>query len=157
MLYYDTQHIKQKRFEDMSLSIRDYTFIKVVQASQNQGDVRCGVSRSFQCSCMSLISVSWTLFKSPGFGNKFDLDYMLGKGDKLFKFTDKLKCLEVEDLLQQFMIENCPIYVELLENKTGEITASAYLLSIAEIVSSARKIGTGALLIVEDYILDLIW
>ena len=55
------------------------------------------------------------------------------------------------------MIENYPIYVELVGNKTGEITARAYLLSIPEIVSSARKIGTGALLIVEDYTLGLIW
>ena len=39
----------------------------------------------------------------------------------------------------------------------GEITAGAYLLSIAEIVNSARQIGTGALLIVNNYILGLIW
>ena len=57
ILYYNTQHKKQKRFEDMSLSIRDYTFIKVVQASHQQGDVRYGVSRGIQCLCMSLISV----------------------------------------------------------------------------------------------------
>ena len=55
------------------------------------------------------------------------------------------------------MIENCPINVELLGNKTGEITARAYLLSITEIVSSAQQIGTGALLIVNNYILGLIW
>ena len=54
------------------------------------------------------------------------------------------------------MIENCPINVELLGNKTGEITARAYLLSITEIVSSAQQIGTGALLIVNNYILGLI-
>ena len=40
------------------------------------------------------------MFKSPGLWNKFDLDYMLGKGDELFKFTDKFRCLEVEDLPQ---------------------------------------------------------
>ena len=55
------------------------------------------------------------------------------------------------------MIENCPINVELLGNKTGEITARAYLLSFTEIVSSAQQIGTGALLIVNNYILGLIW
>ena len=35
ILYYDTQHIKQKHFEDMPLSIRNYTVIKVVHASQS--------------------------------------------------------------------------------------------------------------------------
>ena len=63
----------------------------------------------------------------------------------------------MEDLPKEFMIENCLIKVELLENKTGEISAWVYLLSIAEIVNSALKIGTGALLIVNNYILGLIW
>ena len=92
ILYYDTQHIKQKSFEDMSLSITDYTLTKVAQVSHHQGNVRYCASRGIQCSCM----------------------------------------------LQEFMIENCPINVELMENKTGEITARAYLLSIAEIVNSAQ-------------------
>ena len=87
---------------------------------------------------MSLIAVSWTLFKSPGLWNKFDLDCILGKGDQLFRLIGKFRYVGVEDLLQEFMIENCQINVELLENKTGEITARAYLLSIAEIVNSAR-------------------
>ena len=47
--------------------------------------------------------------------------------------------------------------VEFLENKTGEITAGTYLLSIAEIVNTAQEIGTGALLIVHNYIIGLIW
>ena len=47
--------------------------------------------------------------------------------------------------------------MELLENKTGEITAGAYLLSIAEILYSVQQAGTGALLIVNNYVLSLIW
>ena len=47
--------------------------------------------------------------------------------------------------------------MEFLENKTGETAAGAYLLCIAEIVNSVRHIGTGALLIVNNYILGLIW
>ena len=39
----------------------------------------------------------------------------------------------------------------------GEIRAGGHLLSIAEIVNRARKIGTGALLIVNNYISYLIW
>ena len=58
----------------------------------------------------------------------------------------------------QFKINNdkCQINVELQENKTGEITAATYLLSIAEIKNSARQIGTGSLLTVNNYILGLI-
>ena len=41
----------------------------------------------------------------------------------------------MEDLPQKFFIENSSINVEFLNNKTGEITAGAYLVSITEIVS----------------------
>ena len=85
------------------------------------------------------------------------MDCILAKGDQLFKFIGKFRYFGAEDLPQEFMIENCPINVELLGNKTGEITARAYLLSFTEIVSSAQQIGTGALLIVNNYILGLIW
>ena len=63
----------------------------------------------------------------------------------------------MEDLPQEFLLENYSMNVEFLENKTGEITAGTYLLSIAEIVNTAQEIGTGALLIVHNYIIGLIW
>ena len=66
----------------MALSIRDCTIIKVVQATHHQGDIRFGASRGIQCWCKSLISGSWTLSKSPGLWDKFDLDFILGKGDQ---------------------------------------------------------------------------
>ena len=49
------------------------------------------------------------------------------------------------------------VNVDFLEKKTGEITAGSYLLSIAESVNSFQHIRTGALLIVNNYILGLIW
>ena len=47
----------------MALSLRDYIIIKAVQSTLHQGNVTYG---SIQYSCMSLTSVSLTLFKSPG-------------------------------------------------------------------------------------------
>ena len=44
----------------MALSIRDYTIMKVAQANHHQGDARYGKSRGMQCSCMSVISITWT-------------------------------------------------------------------------------------------------
>ena len=46
----------------------------------------------------------------------------------------------MEDVLQEFLKENCFINVEFLENKTGEITVWAYLLSIAEIKNIFPKL-----------------
>ena len=55
------------------------------------------------------------------------------------------------------MVENSSINVEFLENKTGEITAETYMISISEIVNGIQQIAPGALLIINNYILDLIW
>ena len=55
------------------------------------------------------------------------------------------------------MIENSSVNREFLGNKTGKNTTWVYLLSIPEIVNSAQQIGTGALLTVNSYMLDLIW
>ena len=48
-------------FERMALSSFDTTIMKVVQITHHQGDVRYGMSGGIQCSCMSLMSVHWTL------------------------------------------------------------------------------------------------
>ena len=62
--------------------------------------------------------------------DKFELDCILARGDQLFKFIGKFRYLGVEDLPQEFLLENYSMNVEFVENKTGEITAGAYLLSI---------------------------
>ena len=93
----------------MVLTIRDYTIIKVVQATHHQGDVRYDSSRGIQCSCMSLMSITWTLFRSPGLWDKFDS--ILGKGDHLFKFIGKFRYHGMEDLTQEFLVENFAINV----------------------------------------------
>ena len=140
----------------MALSARDYTIIKVVQATHHQGNVKYGTSRGIQYSYMPLMSINWTLFRSPGLWDKFDFDWVLGKGDQLFKFMGKFRYLGMEDLPQEFLVENSPI-TGFLENKTGEITAGAYLTSISKIVNGVQQIGASALVIVNEYILGLIW
>ena len=47
----------------------------------------------------------------------------------------------MEDLPQETFLENSSINVEFLDNRTGEITAGAYLLSITESVSECQEIG----------------
>ena len=94
--------------------MRVYSIINVVQATHHQNDVRYGTSSGIQCPCISLMSVTWTLFRYPGIWDKFDLDCILVKRDKLFK---------MEDLPQGFLVENYSVNVEFLENKTGKITA----------------------------------
>ena len=83
---------------------------------------------------MSLVSVSWTLLRSRGLWDAFDLDYILNKGSAI-KFISKYRYFGIEDLPWEFLAETSSIKIEFLENKTGTITAEAYLLSNIEIVN----------------------
>ena len=88
---------------------------------------------------------------------ELDLDPILGKGDQLFKLIGKFRCLGIESLPQEFLIENCTINVEYVGDKIGKITAGAYVLSITVIKISALQVGASGLLLVNNYILNLIW
>ena len=81
------------------------------------------------------MSVCWTLFKSVSILDSFDLDWILQKGDFLFKSLNKYRYPGMEDLPQEFFIENLSINIEFLNIRTGQITAETYLVSITEIVS----------------------
>ena len=131
--------------------IANFTIIKIVQASHNQADARYDQSRRIQWSCMSLISISCTLFKLSYFKDLIDLDSILQKGYELFKPINEFKSLGVEDLPYEFFMENCLIDVDFLENRTGEVTAGEYLVSVGEIISSCQQVWSGTLPIVNNY------
>ena len=126
----------------MALSNFDTRIMKVVQATHHQGDIRYGMLRGIQCSCMSLMSVFWTLFKAVSRWDCFDLDCILHKGDLWFKSLNNYVYLGMEDLPQEFFIKGLSINVEFLIIRTVEITAGGYLVFITEIVSDCQQIGT---------------
>ena len=95
----------------MELSSFDTRIMKVVQATHHQGDIRYRMLTGIQCSCMSLMSVCWALFKSASIWDSFGLDCILQKGNLLFKSLNNYRNLEMEDLPQEFFIENSAINV----------------------------------------------
>ena len=46
--------MEQKYVEDMALTIRDSTIIKVVRIVHHQGDIRCGISRVYNAHACPL-------------------------------------------------------------------------------------------------------
>lgn len=65
----------------MTIITRDYTDIKVVQATHLQGDNECGTKRSIlRTSCFSKLKI----VQSPGLWGKFHLHCLLGKENQLF-------------------------------------------------------------------------
>ena len=135
----------------MALSSVDTRILKVVQVTHHQGDIRYGMSRGMQCSYMSLLSVCWSLFKSASIWTAY---YKKGI---IFLILAIIRYLGMEDLLQEFFLENSAINIEFLDNRTAEITAGKCLVSITEIVSDCQLIDTEALLILKKHILRLLW
>ena len=76
----------------------------------------------------------------------------------MFKSPTSYRYLGMKDLPQEFFfIENSAINVEILNIRKENITAGAYLVSITGIFKSdCQKIGTGALLIMNNYVLGLL-
>ena len=106
---------------------------------------------------MSLLSVCWTIFKSASIWDSFNLDCVFQKGDLLFNSLNKYRYFWMEDLPQEFFTKNLSINVEFLNNRTREITAGVYFVPITEIMRDSQQIDTKALLIINNYILGLLW
>ena len=88
--------------------------------------VHIGICNAHVCLLCQLLGCQ---FRPPSMWDKFDLDCLLGQGDQLFKFIGNFRYLGMEDLPEDFLVEHSSINVEFLKNKTGEITAGAYLKS----------------------------
>lgn len=65
---------------------------------------------------MSVISGTWTLFRSPGLWEKYDVDCILAKGNQLLKFISKFRYLGIKDLPRKFFTYNSSVKVEFPEN-----------------------------------------
>ena len=63
------EHKANISLEIMTLSLRDYTVIKVGQVTYHQGDAIYDIP----CSFMSLVLIRWTLFRCPGLIDNFRL------------------------------------------------------------------------------------
>ena len=61
---------------------------------------------------MSLTPVTWASFRSPDLWQKFDLDYTSGEGNQLFILLGKFRYLDVEDIAQEFLVENSSTNLE---------------------------------------------
>ena len=70
---------------------------------------------------------------------------------------NQCRLLGVDDLPRTVNIYDPSVDIFLLANKTGEITLTAYLISLKEIIESCLNIGSGVLLMISGYIFGIIW
>ena len=76
------------------------------------------------------MSICWSIVKTIARWDSDDLDRILQNGDCLFKSLSIFRSLGIEDLKVEVNICGHVVRIELLENRTGEITLNAYLISL---------------------------
>ena len=104
------------------------------------------------------MSVCWNCFIPVTTWDVTDLDMILENGDRLFKSLNQYRLFAVDDLQRTVNIYGHSVDMFVLDNKTGEITLNAYLISVREIIASCLNIGSGALpMISSGYIFGIIW
>ena len=87
--------ILQKKQSDLSLSMtvsKSYSVRKSVQGSYNQGHERFGTTAGMQCTCISLLSLCWSVIGKVSIWQSHDLDYIICTGYKIYK---DLRCFKV--------------------------------------------------------------
>ena len=84
---------KKKKIQTLSKFISEtYTSVtrsihisKTVQGTRHQRDIHYGTTADIQCLCISLMGVCWSLIKSISRWDSNEFDWILTKGDDLFK------------------------------------------------------------------------
>jgi len=75
------------------------SIIKAIQGTFHQGDNKFGESVGKQCTCCSLFSIVFTVLKHPGNWNSHDLDFIVEKGDEIYKSLNQNDYLLLTDTI----------------------------------------------------------
>ena len=77
------------------------------------------MNRGIQCTCTSLYSVCFSFFRPIFEWSSEDLEYVIVKGDQLYKEQNTLTLLSCVDLPRIVDIENVKVTVTFLANILG--------------------------------------
>ena len=70
-----------------------------------------GNTAGMQCACNALFAICWGRIKSASYWKPCDLDYILIKGDELFKKINLMRYLGPEDLPDNLNVENAVVNI----------------------------------------------
>ena len=96
-----------------------YSIQKVVQASFSQGHPKFGSTRGIQCTCISLFSICFSIFKTVSRWNRHDIEYVIEKGDALYKMQNTNQLLSYTQLPRVVQVEHLLVPVNFLEDCYG--------------------------------------
>ena len=133
-------------------------FEKIVSGNFNQACPNIfGYSAGKQCSCITLTSVCWTTVRKITLWKDFDLDFILHKGDKVYKDVNINRYLNVDELPTKIVIDNShfDIFVICAEDFLG----SSLLEDTDTIINTDLFFSdnvTGIILFIEGYCVSIL-
>ena len=133
-----------------------YSCVKVINGSYHQGDPRFGITAGTQCACNSLFSICWSTIRRTALWNKLDLDFILIKGDAIYKCLNVNGHLSFDDLPRTVDIDSDTFNIHMLRNETGllnEIIRHNFLYSTL----NESENGDGLIFITEGYTFSILW
>ena len=147
----------QSPFEKMASSNFNARIMKAVQATHHKDDIRYGVSRVYTAHLCYLCQFIGYYLSTLAERGSFDLDCILQKEIFCLNLSTFTDILGWKTYRNSFFNKNSLMNIHFLNIRTGEVIAGAYLVSITDIVNDCQQIGTGVLLIVNNYILGTLW
>ena len=139
-------------FDQMSF----YNIVRSVQAGFHQGHETFGATKGIQCSCISLFSVCFSVFKSVSAWNKNDLEYVLEKGDLVYKAQNSITFLSVPELPTTLVIEDFPLTLNFGADRFGFLHRGSNCISELILNLSLPQLSHGILLFCKSYCFSII-
>ena len=103
---------------------KSFHVAKIIEGSFHMGHVKFGETAGIQCACNALFSLCWSSVKRVTLWNTWDMDYILEKGDELYKSLNIFTPVNIDELPQHVNIEGCLLTVRLLSQEQGNISKS---------------------------------
>ena len=79
-----------------------------------------GENAGKQSAAMTLFSICWTKVRRISLWKSFDLDYVLHKGDAIFKSINVNRTLNIEDLPEKVSVENSCFNIRVIKQVDGQ-------------------------------------
>ena len=129
---------------------------KSVLGTFHQGDLKYGDTAGVQCMCNALFSLCWAKVKKVSLWKSFDLDYVLDRGDEVYKQLNKKGFLLILDLPSVVAVEEHPFHVNMIHNETGFLSQNNTGF-ISASCNSLLDTGTGILFLINGFTFSIIW
>ena len=98
-----------------------YSIEKVIQATFSQGHPKFGSTRRIQCTCISLFSICFSIFKVVSRWNRHDVEYVIEKGDALYELQNTYQLLSCTCLPRVFQAEHLQVSMDLVDEYFNEL------------------------------------